>query len=101
MVNPDGNTGPNGQGADIPPARTPRPRSIGGTHPRRGSRLRNVATPMKSGSASKPTAREAEPFSGHRKVQEAKATGRKARGIHNPVDRASGPRRKAADVDLV
>ena len=26
--------------------------------------------------------------SGHRKVQEAKATGRKARGIYNPVDRA-------------
>jgi hypothetical protein len=56
---------------------------------------------MKSGPASKPTAREAEPFSGHRKVQEANATSRKVRGSHNPVDRASGPRRKAADVDLV
>src|ERR1700722_13344060 len=34
-------------------------------------------------------------------VPEAKATCRKARGNHNPVDRVIGPRRKAADRDQV
>src|SRR5262249_11364816 len=34
-------------------------------------------------------------------VQEANAASRKARGTHNPADRASGPSRKAADVDRV
>jgi len=44
-----GNTGPTDKEADLPPARTPRPRSIGGTLPRRLSPLRNVATPLPSG----------------------------------------------------
>jgi hypothetical protein len=87
--------------AVIPPSRTPGPRSIEGTHPQRVSQLWNVATPLQSGSASKRTARKAEFCSGHRTVPEAKATRRKARGNHNPVDRAFGPRRKAADGDRV
>jgi hypothetical protein len=41
--------------------------------------------------AGKPTARKAEPPSGHTMVREAKAASRKARGIHNPADRASWP----------
>jgi hypothetical protein len=44
---------------------------------------------MRSGIvAGKPTAREAESLSEKGKIQEAKATSRKAWGNHNPVDRA-------------
>ena len=38
--------------------------------------------------------RKAEFHSGHRKVQEAKAACRKARGIHNPADRVVWPEPK-------
>src|SRR5262249_57671120 len=38
---------------------------------------------------------------GDRTVREAKAASRKAAENHNPADRASGPSRKAADVDRV
>ena len=81
---------------------TPSPRGRESTHPDRFSFTRNVVTPMVSaGSSSRPTVREAESASGNRKIQEAKATSRKARGIANPVDRAVWPDRKVADVDLV
>jgi len=65
--------------------------------------MRNVITPMGSASGSKPTVREVELPSGKGNVQEAKATRRKAREIHNPVDRAARryPIRKDADVDVV
>jgi hypothetical protein len=49
---------------------------------------------------SKPTVRTAELLSGCRRVQEAKASGRKTTGIHNRLDREY-PTRKGADVDLV
>lgn len=39
-------------------------------------------------SAGKPTAREAESPGGSKMAQEANAASRKARGIHNPADRA-------------
>lgn len=41
------------------------------------------------GLTSKPTAREAELFSGEGKAQEANASRRKARGIHNSLDRTA------------
>src|SRR5438034_610861 len=81
--------------------RTPRPRSREGTLPSRSSKVRNMITPMRSErNPSKPTARTAEFLSGCRKVQEAKASRRKATGIHNRLDREY-PTRKGADVDLV
>src|SRR6266571_879814 len=82
--------------------RTPRPRSKEDTHPSCSSTVRNMITPMRSGDIlpSKPTARTAELLSGYRKVQEAKASSRKATGIHNRLDREY-PTRKGADVDLV
>src|SRR3954466_15485101 len=79
--------------------RTPRPRSRKGTHPSCISTERNMITPMRSGSGpSKPTVRKAELLSGCRKIQEAKASSRKATG--NRLDREY-PTRKGADVDLV
>jgi hypothetical protein len=39
---------------------------------------------------SRPTVRKAELSSGERMAQEANAVSRKARGIHNPTDRAYG-----------
>ena len=48
---------------------------------------------------SKPTARAAEFLSGCRKVQEAKASSRKATGIHNRLDRVLYLTRKGADVE--
>jgi hypothetical protein len=71
--------------------KTPQPRSKGGTHPSRISVVWNVVTPMESGGGrytGKPTARKAKPSSGNRTVQEAKASSRKAPGIHNRLDRA-------------
>jgi len=60
-----------------------------------------MITPMRSGiKPSKPTVRKVELLSGRRKVQEAKASSRKATGIHNRLDREY-PTRKGADVDLV
>ena len=54
--------------------------------------VRNVVTPLRSGSASKPDdlRKDGPSPQGHKKVQEAKATRRKAQGIHNLVDRAIG-----------
>lgn len=53
----------------------------------------------------KPTVRKAQLLSGPRKTQKAKASRRKAREIHNPLDRAAPgqkyPTRKGADVGLV
>ncbi|MBD0343746.1 MAG: hypothetical protein ICV63_02685, partial [Coleofasciculus sp. Co-bin14] len=52
------------------------------------SSVRNVVTPMESGIIpSKQPVREAESFSGSRMLPKAKATSRKAWGIHNPVDK--------------
>jgi len=83
------------------PTRTPISRSRKGTHPNRISMERNMITPTRSRiTPSKPTVRAAEFLSGCRKVQEAKASSRKAPGIHNRLDRES-PTRKGADVDLV
>jgi hypothetical protein len=70
--------------------RTPLPRSKDSTHPSRISLARNVATPMESDAGrcvGKPTARTAEFSSGRRTIQEAKASSRKATGIHNRLDR--------------
>src|SRR4051794_9127774 len=88
MVDQDGDDGSFAKGPRTPLGGTPRPRSRKGTLPVRLSLVRNVVTPMKSGSASRPTAREAEFFSRNGTVPEAKATRRKARGSHNLVDRA-------------
>src|SRR2546425_8147109 len=78
---------------------TPRPRSREGTHPSRSSKGRNMITPMRSErNLSKPTARTAEFLSGNRMLQEAKASSRKATGIHNRLDREH-PTRKGADVE--
>ena len=38
--------------------------------------------------ASNPTARKGQSLSGNRRLQEANASRRKARGTHNPLDRA-------------
>ena len=44
---------------------------------------------MRSGlPASNPTARKGQPLSGNRRLQEANASCRKAKGIHNLLDRA-------------
>jgi hypothetical protein len=83
------------------PPRTPISRSRKGTHPNRTSTERNMITPMRSRvTPSKPPVRTAEPLSGCRKVQEAKASNRKVTEIHNRLDREY-PTRKGADVDLV
>jgi hypothetical protein len=48
-----------------------------------------MITPLRSEtlSDSKPTARKAELLSGSRRVQEANASNRKVKEIHNPLDR--------------
>ena len=56
--------------------------------------MRNAATPLRSGRrASRPDdlRKDGPSRSGNRMAQEANATGPKARGRHNPVDRASWP----------
>jgi hypothetical protein len=71
---------------------TPSPRGREGTHPNRFSFTRNVGTPMVSaGNSSRPTVREAQSASGNRKIQEAKATSRKARGRRTRWIGLSGP----------
>jgi hypothetical protein len=69
--------------------RTPRRRSTESTQPSRISEVRNVITPMRSEttSDSKPTVRAAELLSGNRNVQEANASNRKVKEIHNLLDR--------------
>lgn len=59
-----------------------------GIHPGRISLMRNVETPNLGSSNGKPTARKAQFPSGNRMDQEANAASRKARGNHNPADRA-------------
>lgn len=66
----------------------PCPRSTGGTLTNRISSVRNVITPMWSVIYSRPSARTAEIHSGCRRIQEANAGGRKAKGTHNLPDRA-------------
>jgi hypothetical protein len=64
------------------------PRSRKGIHPSRNSMDRNMITPMRSGiRTGKPIVRAAESLSGSRKIQEAKASSRKAAGRHNRLDR--------------
>ena len=74
-----------------PVSRTPRLRGKGSILPSRISKVRNVETPMGSGSGrspSKPTVRAAQLPSGNKKTREAKASSRKATGTHNRLDRA-------------
>ena len=79
--------------------KTPRPRSKEDTHPSHSSTVRNMITPTRSRrNLSKPTVRTAEFLSGNRMLQEAKASSRKATGIHNRLDREY-PTRKGADVE--
>ena len=60
-----------------------------GTRPDHLSGMRNRVTPLRSGlRASNPTARKGQFFSGNRMLQEAKASRRKTKGIHNLLDRA-------------
>src|SRR6266446_8476650 len=73
-----------------------RPRSKEGTVSNHNSKVWNMITPMRSGIPSKPTVRAAEFLSGSRRAQEAKASSRKATGIHNRLDREY-PARKGAD----
>src|SRR5215470_9336379 len=102
MVHPHGNTGPTDKEADLPPARTPRPRGRGGTLPRRPSPLRNVATPMKSGGTpvSRPQGRP-NPSAGtgwsRKRMPPAERQGEDITRWIGSVD----PCRKAADVDQV
>lgn len=74
-----------------PVSRTPGLRGKGNILPNRISKEWNVATPMGSGSGrspSQPTVRAAQLPSGHKMTREAKASSRKATGIHNRLDRA-------------
>ena len=65
------------------------PASCEGTHPARISHMRDAVTPIGSvNTDSKPTVRKAHIPSGNRKNQEAKVASRKARGRHNPANRA-------------
>src|SRR5687768_4872654 len=81
-------------------SRTPQPRSIEGTLSSRSSKVRNMITPMRSGrNPSKPTVRKTEFLSGNRMLQEAKASSRKATGMHNRLDRVLYLTRKGADVE--
>ena len=75
--------------------RTPWPRRKEGTHPGRISRQWNVATPMRSGWRG--IVRPGTQYANRKgsgipqwaqEAQEAKASSRKARGSHNPLDRA-------------
>src|SRR6266511_1726733 len=91
----------NGMAAVVCQTGTPRSRSIGDTHPGRTSLMRNVETPLWSGLAGRPDARRAEPLSGTRRPKKRTPPRRKASGIHNPADRASGPVERLADVGLV
>src|SRR5437588_3553368 len=79
----------NGAPADRRRVGTPRPRSTDGTHPGRISGMRNVETP--TGSGPQPVGPTQGGYNPRRdtKAQEANASGRKATGNHNRLDRAS------------
>jgi hypothetical protein len=97
-----GNTGPTDKGADFPPARTPRPRSIGGALPRRLSPLRNVATPMKSGRTpgSRPRGRPNPSAGTGWSKKRTPPAERQGEDITRWIG-SSDPYRKVADVDRV
>ena len=101
MADEDGNDGSGTQahagmpalrGAVLPRLRTPRPRSIEGILPSRTSLHAERGNPngvsVVVDTRSKRTVRNAQASSGKTMVQEAKASSRKATGMHNRLDRA-------------
>jgi len=106
MVATDGDTGRDGHGFAPRPRdagllsylhEDTRPRSIEDIHPHRISSARNVGSPTRSGTArarvrrgradQEPTRKGGPHLRGTEMVHEAKASRRKARGIHNPLDK--------------